>query len=329
MGGPLNKTAYWVPSVVYPVYQRSGSSGSNAGFVLQNNKPVHVTDSQGNALYAVVKPRGYYDENGSRQSNNSALFYYKSAHMNDVNFKHIPTEPVPDGLGMIVGNPRNTSAGSRDYTWQCNDSGGGSDHIPNCTSSNELTVHFPVCWDGVNLNSADHRSHMAPEQSGRVCPGELTADPNDDWVRIPRITYIINYPVTNDNATPQVNPTTGEVARDGSGNVILNSSNWFLSSDQYTAYGKMQDPNHKTPTADARPGGYSSHADWLMAWNPEVMNDFVQHCINEQRDCANGHLGNGYQLLFDNVVTDPSTNPTLDSNRSEITPLNQGQGTWQ
>lgn len=50
-----------------------------------------------------------------------------------------------------------------------------------------LIVKFPECWDGVNLDSPDHRSHMAFD-SHNVCPASHP-------VRVPEITEVFRYPV--------------------------------------------------------------------------------------------------------------------------------------
>ena len=33
----------------------------------------------------------------------------------------------------------------------------------------ELSMLMPSCWDGVNLDSADHRAHMAYTKNGEAC----------------------------------------------------------------------------------------------------------------------------------------------------------------
>jgi hypothetical protein len=52
------------------------------------------------------------------------------------------------------------------------------------TSSDKLRVMFPGCWDGVNLDSPDHRSHMA--FGGADCPASHP-------VRVPAITEVFRY----------------------------------------------------------------------------------------------------------------------------------------
>ena len=51
-----------------------------------------------------------------------------------------------------------------------------------------LHVTFPNCWNGKQLDSADHKSHMAYSQAG-ACP---TTHP----ISVPAISLIYHYPVT-------------------------------------------------------------------------------------------------------------------------------------
>ena len=48
-----------------------------------------------------------------------------------------------------------------------------------------LHVRFPDCWNGKQLDSADHMSHMAYATDG--------ACPNDHPFAVPQITLIVNY----------------------------------------------------------------------------------------------------------------------------------------
>jgi hypothetical protein len=64
--------------------------------------------------------------------------------------------------------------------------------VPTCPDDRSkalrLSVRFPDCWDGKNLDSPDHTSHMAYSAAG-VCP------PTNP-VGLPSITIAIQYPVT-------------------------------------------------------------------------------------------------------------------------------------
>lgn len=38
------------------------------------------------------------------------------------------------------------------------------------------------------------------------------------------------------------------------------------------------------------------HADFFEAWRPSVKETFVEHCLNESRDCGAYTLGDGTML---------------------------------
>jgi len=100
--------------------------------------------------------------------------------------------PFPPGLKMLAGNSQATSPQPLFMVqWDC-DGGPEYPSIPQCpgTSSQSLhaSIEFPSCWDGRQLDSPDHRSHMvyANADSG-ACPA-------DHPVSLPQITYEIDYP---------------------------------------------------------------------------------------------------------------------------------------
>jgi hypothetical protein len=49
-----------------------------------------------------------------------------------------------------------------------------------------MIVHFPQCWDGVRLDSPDHRSHVAYPR-GDVCPSTHP-------VKLPHIKLYVRFP---------------------------------------------------------------------------------------------------------------------------------------
>ena len=101
-------------------------------------------------------------------------------------------KPFPAGLKMIAGNSAATAPQSARITyWNCGplvDVAASSD-IPTCPQGSELRLHvrFPSCWDGKNLDSTDHKSHMA-YAIGLRCPA-------DHPVSLPAIELIMKYPV--------------------------------------------------------------------------------------------------------------------------------------
>jgi len=119
-----------------------------------------------------------------------ALFYYKGG-----------DAKVPNGLVMIAGDGSatkdNPQPGRDRIQWQCNSSTLGAEawmnrknHIPqDCSGDLVAIINFPNCWDGVNLDSADHKSHMA-YANGSECPASHP-------VSISNITGNVHYTVTD------------------------------------------------------------------------------------------------------------------------------------
>jgi hypothetical protein len=78
-------------------------------------------------------------------------------------------EPFPVGLRMIAGNPNATQPQSPGIAgFHCRGEGKGAVLAkqalpPRCPDGAllEASVVFPNCWDGKNLDSADHRAHMS------------------------------------------------------------------------------------------------------------------------------------------------------------------------
>jgi hypothetical protein len=99
-------------------------------------------------------------------------------------------KPFPRGLRMIAGNPAARKPQSTlDVAWRCNGGGDFVTDIPNCSPGTVLQafVSFPDCWDGTNLDSADHRSHMALSRGERgTCPGSHP-------VKLPQLTFEISF----------------------------------------------------------------------------------------------------------------------------------------
>ena len=221
MGGIVNRSAYWVP-----------------------------------ALFDVVT--------GEVQVP-SGKFYYKSGY----NLDPTKSQPVPAGLRMIAGDKNATASQNSgpNYAagWNCelvwNQQASVDGFVPNCGVGDAvvLMVNFPECWDGVNLDSPDHKSHMA-YATYRNQP-QVSSCPSTHPVQLPRISEIFTYRVTA-NSHPL---------------------NWRLSSDTYST---------------ATRGGLSAHADWMDGWSRDAMTTFVRMCLNAQKDCGVGSLGDGRDLVY-------------------------------
>lgn len=112
----------------------------------------------------------------------------------------------PKGLRMIAGNSKSIVPQKEGLVrFTCNeDYNTRKLNIPACKKGDtvESLLSFPNCWDGKNLDSPDHKSHMA--YSNGTCP---TTHP----VRIPEITFNLRYLANTDAGT----------------------RNWRLASDNY------------------------------------------------------------------------------------------------
>jgi hypothetical protein len=102
--------------------------------------------------------------------------------------------PFPQGLRMIAGSSKAMTPQDIHVTyWNCGAHAGvpPTSEVPTCADTRRdalrLHVNFPNCWDGVNLDSPDHQSHMAYSTRGR-CPA-------DHPVSVPAISVIFRYPI--------------------------------------------------------------------------------------------------------------------------------------
>lgn len=123
--------------------------------------------------------------NGSPVAANAERAYYANATKG-------PIRAFPAGLRVIAGNSRATGPQPTSvFYWGCahDENAGQLTSPPQCTDQLRAHIVFPNCWDGVNLDSADHRSHMAYSSGGR-CPA-------DHPVALPRLTIAVGW-----NATP-------------------------------------------------------------------------------------------------------------------------------
>ena len=82
-------------------------------------------------------------------------------------------QAFPANLEMIAGSAAARAPQSTDVTfWTCGRRGGvrRSSSIPTCEEQSlRLVVNFPNCWNGTQLDSANHQSHLAYSSDG-VCP---------------------------------------------------------------------------------------------------------------------------------------------------------------
>jgi len=115
----------------------------------------------------------------------AATIYYRRSTLAQV-------QPFPANLRMIAGSATAAAPqGMRITWWSCGAASGvkPSSAIPTCPeirgSSLRLHVRFPSCWNGRQLDSADHKSHLAyPVRA---------ACPSTHPFPVPEVTQIYRY----------------------------------------------------------------------------------------------------------------------------------------
>ncbi|MEU8386719.1 MULTISPECIES: DUF1996 domain-containing protein [Micromonospora] len=104
------------------------------------------------------------------------------------------TQPFPLGLRLVAGNAKATGPNDSIARWSCLHAG----HVPpskdfvNCPSGTMLESYldFPQCWNGRDLDSPDHKSHLAYPVN-QACPSTHP-------VHVPKLRQVLRYPVTGD-----------------------------------------------------------------------------------------------------------------------------------
>jgi len=216
-GGTVNRTGYWVPAL----------------FDVRTSEIIAPT---------------------------AATIYYKTG----FNVEPSTVRSIPAGLVMIAGDARNVGRLQvvnqlPVVTWECEHTPTtNTGAVPSCPVGDivRLVINFPQCWDGVHLDSPDHKRHMAyPEYRS----DQRSRCPATHPVMLPIITEIFRWPVS-----AGANPTF-----------------WRLTSDMYPITTR---------------GGYSAHADWMNGWAPAELETIVTRCLQASKDCGVNALGDGRVL---------------------------------
>lgn len=175
-------------------------------------------------------------------------------------------QTMPIGLKIIAGNKDAAGTQPGVVEWQCYGTPAFTQqtgYIPQCSVGGEvvLVVTFPNCWDGRNLDSPNHASHMA------YMPYPTTVCPASHPVKLPMVIELFHFPIE-----------PGEDTRD-----------WALSSDHYNT--------GKTPAEAFGLGGRSAHADWFFA-GKRLIDIIVPGCLLANKNCEVGWLGDGREVFY-------------------------------
>jgi uncharacterized protein DUF1996/F5/8 type C domain-containing protein len=122
------------------------------------------------------------------------VIYYKAG---VIDYRSV--RPSPPGLRYLVGSPNATQDEFRNNPgavegWECGDSSFNWDFPANCPAGSQLNIRMqaPSCWDGIHLDTPDHKSHMAYPTLG-ICP-------NSHPVAVPMIEFKMAFPVSGNMA---------------------------------------------------------------------------------------------------------------------------------
>ncbi len=188
--------------------------------------------------------------------------------------------PVPNGIQFIFGfDPtKSTAAKTGDGYFNCDGPGATQGHYPDiptakpfCPVGSQLlaVIDAPSCWDGKNLDTPDHRSHVSYPTYGDW--GYLKCDAAHPFV-LPTFHLAIAYSVK-----------AGD-----------DLSLWTLSSDML---------------APDKPHGYTLHGDYKEAWDNDVKTMWTKGCVDGLLNCSGGDLGNGRQIIGASQPSYGWTNP--------------------
>ncbi|GAA5837744.1 hypothetical protein JCM9279_006849 [Rhodotorula babjevae] len=157
----------------------------------------------------------------------------------------------PDGLRMLAGNPfkrsYDGSEAAQAIGWNCLGANVAQTRIPtlpnyNCPNGLRGEVRLPSCWNGVDLDSPDHSSHVAYPIGGESGPCPTTHP-----VRLVTLFYEIMHDVDSWN--------------------------------KYRSQAKNPEQPFVLAMGDAT--GYGAHADFLNGWDREVLQEAIDTCTSD------------------------------------------------
>jgi hypothetical protein len=260
-GSPVNRSAYWVPAMM-------------------------------NGKGKVVRP-------------DLIAIYYKRLPKTNPNCTKYAKGCValPRGLRYVFGAKMDGSSFSGQF--QCSGTGaiGGPvyslvEAAKRCVVGGQLIAQMGAnhCWDGKNLDSPDHRSHVV-EANYRWDNnlGIVGCPPTHPWI-LPTFTVGVTYTVDADL----------KAILDSAGNWNGTYNGWHFSSD----------------TMMSQIPGRTFHADWFGAWDDTVMKMWTDNAIDRHLNTTGGDLGNGLQIkgasqpypnvYFPNLWSWKTPNPVVD-----------------
>lgn len=261
---PVNRSGYWWPGVI-------------------NTKKAALVKINGSQIYYKGPSLGTLNYTGSLPGSENAALYCSEVS---------PTNTcvnVPPGMTYITGYNKSTgNCGPLDTTSACTNEGQGftfschtspqtgGTQIPNgvttyqsmeaarasgnCSVGGQLKIGLigPNCWDGVNIDSPNHRGHIA---FGRLSTAHFgnSGCPSTHPVNIPTFSAQNWYTIDQD----------------------FMDGYWHLTSDEMV---------------NGAVAGSTSHLDYMWGWSPTAASTWYNRCIQNHNSCSSGELGDGTRI---------------------------------
>ena len=183
------------------------------------------------------------------------LFYYKAGY-DGVRPEDI--KPVPKGLRMLTGNSKaKTSAEMQDVNYHCLQHSTATGYLWNNKSIPNCNVGDSVTMAMSFPRCWDGKNLDSPNHKDHMSTAQNGSCPATHPVPLPQITFNMRWKVTKTNE----------------------ALTWRLASDNYVQNGSN--------------AGYSAHADYVAAWDANLMAGLVKNCLNAKRDCGGDVIGDG------------------------------------
>ncbi|KAJ7240636.1 hypothetical protein B0H12DRAFT_51867 [Mycena haematopus] len=201
--------------------------------------------------------------------NGGLLVYYQNRGDGDVSNGGSGLKAFPPGFKMLSGDPTRRmkrypvglgtqlELRERAIQWSClrysvglggYDDNGTGFPTTDCESGFNARLHMPACWDGVNLDSADHVSHTAflSGLDNGACPA-------DHPVYLMKLFYEITW------------------------NVAEFSTRWTPGTNPWPFVYATGDPT-----------GFSWHGDFQNGWDTTALQDAIDDCNNPNDATGSG-----------------------------------------
>ncbi|MEU4742076.1 DUF1996 domain-containing protein [Actinosynnema sp. NPDC023658] len=168
-----------------------GNTSTNARTTTQSLLAGTSTCNPGVDLSSYWVPTLYADNQPVEPT--GTTFYYLGEGVRDDVIARI--QPFPLGLRIVAGNAKATAPDASTISrWSCLHAGqvGASKDFVNCPAGTMLESYldFPQCWNGRDLDSTDHKSHMSYPVNGDC--------PSTHPVPVPKLRQVLRYPVNGD-----------------------------------------------------------------------------------------------------------------------------------